>query len=1081
MTNGPHQLNSLVDEIRVADAVVVVGAGFSFEAGMPLSGQLAPLVWHTLDSHPRAMRSTCDTLGVPSGYAKEVIGSDWEKLRVAFSSIRSAPDARATFQHGFARLDRERSQTSSAAHTALARLIHRGLALQTISLNWDTLLETAFEQRYGIDVNGDATKLWKPHGDCRHPDGQWTLPDQPGTISDELVGRMTAIAAERPRVLLIVGYSERDDAVVQRLIAPLARGWRVFRVGPNAAGEGAIRAPAIEVIEFVANRLVPAPDFPGWEFVSFRGQRGIEAAISGESLGPQDTETCPRLPYFNSMKTALDLLHTVEIAGGSGCGKSITAWQLAAELNREGWEVLRPVPASPVSEIGSEAVVASSRWKRVLVIDDAQKYREGFGNRLAGHASDRLKVVRATTDFQGESASVFRLPAKVAVTTLADEMRRRRAEILPIVQRYDSQVGERYLDLSLDRRINDAEGANTPWQFAYILRGGWSQAKRAIDNLRDLNRADRLLYCIAVRQILSLDAGCALEQAKQSVAMMGGDPDSVPKELEFLNSQAAILSGTPIRCPHIQSAIVAMRRFLADRRDRLFSAAVSYVRAMCIDGQSPLRGVSWLLSELYLTDSLRGIELLTEEDMSGLVQRCCLTATGSERRDAAFLLTTLLRQRGFVVKALGHQHDILQGWLERVEAINAYALGALINDLYNADKLGMQALVASTDPERIAGRLAGANTKDGYAWGYFLDRLSLAGKHWRTKIKTVLPVDQICALTPLFSSSEIGQLDGYLHGISAIDRNLATECLKTAVPALQGAFHADPIEAYADIHEVRWALLGQHPFGDSVPTKAQRHLSKTITDAIVPERMLGGIYSCRFGDWERYADLLFWLRHVNPAKHEAVVASVDWGRLDASTGDLWAKPPREFRLLLAGLVLSSDGNPVGQWIAAHADRISEVDPIIASISPEAAIAVVRNGGTLNLAGHNGSDWKRQAIALWRIGNIERDVGLSALESDKARIADNLSKLGTMDCEELPTFLEFLEEFAPHFLPTLFQTVDSSEAFHSWPRALTNDRKQVRDGARQVFKVAQRNAGGELKALAEKLAASRPRRKRDLSQ
>jgi hypothetical protein len=134
-----------------------------------------------------------------------------------------------------------------------------------------------------------------------------------------------------------------------------------------------------------------------------------------------------------------------------------------------------------------------------------------------------------------------------------------------------------------------------------------------------------------------------------------------------------------------------------------------------------------------------------------------------------------------------------------------------------------------------------------------------------------------------------------------------------------------------------------------------------------------------------------------------------------------------------------------------------------------------------LAGHNGSDWKRQAIALWRIGNIERDVALSALESDKARIADNLSKLGTMDCEELPTFLEFLEEFAPHFLPTLFQAVDSSEAFHSWPRALMNDRKQVRDGARQVFKVAQRNAGGELKALAEKLAASKPRRKRDLSQ
>ncbi|MGA7236257.1 MAG: hypothetical protein WBY44_11290 [Bryobacteraceae bacterium] len=161
-----------------------------------------------------------------------------------------------------------------------------------------------------------------------------------------------------------------------------------------------------------------------------------------------------------------------------------------------------------------------------------------------------------------------------------------------------------------------------------------------------------------------------------------------------------------------------------------------------------------------------------------------------------------------------------------------------------------------------------------------------------------------------------------------------------------------------------------------MPTKAQRRLSKTITETIVPERMLGGIYSCRFGDWERYADLLFWLRHVNPAKHEAVVSSVDWGRLDASTGDLWAKPPREFKLLLAGLVLSSGRSPVGPWIAVHAHKISEVDPIIASISPKAAITVVRNGGILNFAGRNGSDWKRQAIAPWRIGNIERDVALS---------------------------------------------------------------------------------------------------------
>jgi hypothetical protein len=47
------------------DAVVVFGAGMSFAAGMPLAGQLPPLVWHTLDAHPNVKQSVCNELAVP--------------------------------------------------------------------------------------------------------------------------------------------------------------------------------------------------------------------------------------------------------------------------------------------------------------------------------------------------------------------------------------------------------------------------------------------------------------------------------------------------------------------------------------------------------------------------------------------------------------------------------------------------------------------------------------------------------------------------------------------------------------------------------------------------------------------------------------------------------------------------------------------------------------------------------------------------------------------------------------------------------------------------------------------------------
>jgi hypothetical protein len=1075
MTDSSVQIDALADEIRAADAVVIMGAGFSYEAGMPLSGQLAPLVWHALDSHPELRRATCDAMGVLPGGAKDVIGLDWLKMLAAFSSIAADRDARRTFQHSFAGLDEQRSSAHSTAHAALARLIHCGLVRQAVSLNWDTLLEAAFGRQYGIDLNVETIRLWKPHGDCRRPDEEWILPHSPGSIPEELIKRMTALAEERPRILVIAGYSERDEVVVKRLIAPLASHWRVSRIGPAARGEGAICLSAADALHRIAARLNPEPEFPGWEYVSFAEQRGLQAAISGERLGPRDVEACPRLPYLASAKNALDLLHKVEIAGGSGCGKSITAWQLASDYNRDGWEILRPDAASAEPGVSWKSLFEGRLWKRVLVVDDTQKFPNGFADRLAERAGDRIKVILGTTDTEGERSAAIRLPAQTAVRALAEEMRQRRAQILPIVRHYDSHVGDGYLDMPLERRIADAAEASTPWQFAYMLRGGWSQARRALDNLRDFNRADLLLLCIASRQIVSLDAGCKTEEVAADAARLGWDASSLQDGLDLLLKQAAILPGIPIRCPHIQAAMIAIRRFFADRKDSHFTAAVSPLRSLCVEGLPPLRGVSWLLRELCLTDAFRSGDLLSAEDADRLVQRCCGAATALERRDAGFLLSTLLWHRTLMPQALTPYHAVLKNWLETVEGGDAYGLGTMVNDLGNADKHSAQMLMESVDPEKIAAQLAEARTAEGFAWGYFLERLAVAGKEWRARMKAALPGDSGRALAAAFNRLELAHLNSYLKGVAAFDPDLATECLKAAMPSLQAAFADNPVEAFTDINDVRWFILGHHPFGDGKPTKAQRRLSKTITEAIKPERVVAGFCSCRYGDWESYAGLLYWIRQVNSAKHGAIVNSVDWEGLDVRAAELWQRPPREFRLLLHGLVMKNNGDPVRSWIAAHGNKISEIDPITASISPETAVVVVRKGGCLNLAGHNGSDWRLQAVALARIGEVAKDIAVAALDSEQVRIVNHLSTLSVIDCEELPVFLEFVEQFAPGFPARLFAAVDLKTASASWPAALVNTRKEVRQGARLLFKFASRHAGDDIKALADRLSGSRPRR------
>jgi len=99
-----------------------MGAGVSFQAGMPLADQVAPLVWHALDENPQVLERVAGMVTKQFGPAKALVGSDSQLIRRAFSAIGDDTLARTTFQGSFAALNAERCQAASAAHTALARL-----------------------------------------------------------------------------------------------------------------------------------------------------------------------------------------------------------------------------------------------------------------------------------------------------------------------------------------------------------------------------------------------------------------------------------------------------------------------------------------------------------------------------------------------------------------------------------------------------------------------------------------------------------------------------------------------------------------------------------------------------------------------------------------------------------------------------------------------------------------------------------------------------------------------------------------------------------------------------------------------
>ena len=169
MSNN-DDLQRAVDQIHVSEAVVLLGAGTSYQAGMPLARQLSPLVWHALDTNPDVLRRLASIFNVPHASAKDVVGDNVDRIRLAFAQITADPLSRRAFQLAFTNLNRDKSRGMSRPHDALVRLVYTKHVMRVVSLNWDTLLEAAFARRYGAGINAQGRLLFKSHGDCEDPD-----------------------------------------------------------------------------------------------------------------------------------------------------------------------------------------------------------------------------------------------------------------------------------------------------------------------------------------------------------------------------------------------------------------------------------------------------------------------------------------------------------------------------------------------------------------------------------------------------------------------------------------------------------------------------------------------------------------------------------------------------------------------------------------------------------------------------------------------------------------------------------------------------------------------------------------------
>ncbi len=116
-------VSNIARMIRTSNAVAELGAGALFDAGMPLAGELRPLLWGVLDESRSVKAQVSAELGLPESSGKILVEAD-HNLQIIWKHVSADSLARQVFQEKFCALNSARAQLPSPSHTAIARIIY---------------------------------------------------------------------------------------------------------------------------------------------------------------------------------------------------------------------------------------------------------------------------------------------------------------------------------------------------------------------------------------------------------------------------------------------------------------------------------------------------------------------------------------------------------------------------------------------------------------------------------------------------------------------------------------------------------------------------------------------------------------------------------------------------------------------------------------------------------------------------------------------------------------------------------------------------------------------------------------------
>lgn len=796
---------------------------------------------------------------------------------------------------------------------------------------------------------------------------------------------------------------------------------------------------------------------PAWQPVLFDGERGLGPALLGRALGPGDAKQCPLLPEAAALVADLKTSHSARLTGVPGAGKSVCALQAAQMLAREGYRVIR------LLDPGAAPIELTDDAPTLHLIDDAHLMPPQI-LAAAEHLATSSKLLLSTHTAVGSrdaAPGTIHLDTKRAVRIIASDLRARRAETLEAVRRIDDRIGDAPGDESLEQRLDAAEKAELPWQFCFILSGGWRRTGTIAASARAVG-ADIALAAIAIRQLATRDARADTSQLNPLFTAAAIEPPDAPQAVSWLVRQRIINSETDLRCPHQRFSAAVLGPILEGQDKETRHRIARIVAHALADPTLPLPGLNSLLTEWRMTGSgARWTYLIKEDWLAPLVKRCWSADTPDDVAAACYALREIDSYLPGWMRRVPRTHvETLARWFSNPQPKSAYAIGHFINGTYRNRRFGRR-IIRASDPEAIAEALNAAEPEFACEIAEMVQQA--AGQltpEWVARYLARIDRVKCRDLVENWPASErLFAIADFCAHFTFVDQPFGLDLVEALIPAIAERMRDDPIESFDGMRDVFWSSIRIYDplriyVGRRAPTARMRDLATMICGVWEPKTLAAKLSRANTRQFQSAAGLMSVLYKARRDAFHETVAAIDWAVVERSVGALWSSPPHDFESFLGVCHASKEGRKaIAEMVLRHVEAMETMSTRLAYIAPEAAHSLVERGGTVAISQHGYVDWDLAAGVLVHFRRQRPDLWDKLLAPHLIPSAKPLSEASPVGFEGALLFFRVLKQLDPKALDVILANIDPEAAERGWANALQGIGNYHERGSRRAAREA----------------------------